>query len=526
MDKLWIADLQDGRYRNPVLFADYSDPDVIRVGDTYYMTASSFNYTPGLPLLTSPDLVNWTLRGYALPNIPEKRYNLPRHSEGVWAPAIRYQDGWFMIYYGMPDEGIFMVRTKDPFHAWEQPVCVLAGKGLIDPCPYWDENGDACIIHGYARSRIGFKSFLGIFPMNREGTKATGADHLLYNGLATQPTIEGPKAYRRGQWFYLFAPAGGVETGWQTVLRSKSPYGPFEERIVLRQGTSSVNGPHQGAWVETPHGESWFLHFQSLGAYGRILHLQPMKWTQDGWPVIGEPQPSELWGQPCLEHSKPTGVAPSPALSLQASDNFTGPALGLQWQFLGNHYDGFYSLSACPGALRLFALPCEGEPVLWQCAHALSQKLVCPEFTATVELDAQALQPGQQAGLALMGGQYAYLAVRRELSGQTNLVYVLSSGSGASRNETVQAQVSCPSEMDKYILQFSITNQDGQPKAAFSYGATNAPLQPIGEAFVPARHTWVGAKPALFSYSTASRPSCGYVDFRRFQVVTAAEPQS
>ena len=196
-DRLYLPDLGNGQYQNPILLCDYSDPDVIRVGDTYYMTASSFNYVPGLPILTSKDLVNWTLVNYALPRIPEERFSVPRHAQGVWAPAIRYHDGLFYICYGMPDEGIFMVRTDDPLGEWDAPVCVLAGKGLIDPCPFWDDDGKAYIIHGYARSRIGFKSFLGIFPVSEDGLHAIGEDHILYNGLATQPTIEGPRCTRR-----------------------------------------------------------------------------------------------------------------------------------------------------------------------------------------------------------------------------------------------------------------------------------------------------------------------------------------
>ena len=267
MSLLWKSDQEDGTYKNPILFADYSDPDVIRAGDTYYMTASSFNYVPGLPILTSKDLVNWELKNYAIEKIDEPGYDLPQHAKGVWAPAIRYHEGYFYIYYGMPDEGIYMVRAKDALGTWEKPVLVLAGKGLIDSCPFWDEDGNAYIIHGYAKSRIGFKSHLGIFPMSWDGTKATGEDHILYCGLKTQPTIEGPKVYKRNGYYYIFAPAGGVKTGWQVILRSKNIYGPYEEKNVLHQGNSIVNGPHQGALVDTVNGDEWFLHFQDRGLY-------------------------------------------------------------------------------------------------------------------------------------------------------------------------------------------------------------------------------------------------------------------
>ena len=180
------SDLMDGNFRNPILFADYSDPDVIRVGDTYYLTASSFHYTPGLPILISKDLINWKLVNYALDRVCEapgvgrphedseaieKRFQKPCHSEGVWAPTIRYHEGMFFIFYGMPDEGIYMVRAKDPLGKWEEPVCLLPGKGLIDSCPFWDEDGRAYIVHAYAKSRIGFKSILGIFEMSPDGTQ-------------------------------------------------------------------------------------------------------------------------------------------------------------------------------------------------------------------------------------------------------------------------------------------------------------------------------------------------------------------
>ena len=220
-DELYLPDQGDGSYRNPVLCCDYSDPDVIRVGDTYYMTASSFNYVPGLPILTSADLVNWRLVNYALPNIPEPGYEIPRHACGVWAPAIRWHDGFFYIYYGMPDEGIYMVRAADACGQWDAPKLVRAGKGLIDPCPFWDDDGRAYVIHAYANSRIGFKSRIGIFPMSADGTHAIGEDKFLFDGTANHPTIEGPKVYKRDGWYYIFAPAGGVATGWQTVLRSR-----------------------------------------------------------------------------------------------------------------------------------------------------------------------------------------------------------------------------------------------------------------------------------------------------------------
>lgn len=475
---LWMPDLGNGQYQNPVLLCDYSDPDVIRVGDTYYLTASSFNYVPGLPILTSADLVNWTLVNYALPRIPDERYNTPRHAQGVWAPSIRYHAGLFYIYYGMPDEGIFMVKTADPLGAWDAPVCVLPGKGLIDPCPFWDDDGSAWVVHGYARSRIGFKSFLGIFPMTADGTRATGDDHLLYNGLTTQPTIEGPKVYKREGYYYIFAPAGGVDGGWQTVLRSRSLHGPYEERGVLSQGDTPVNGPHQGGWVTSPDGKDWFLHFQSRGLYGRITHLQPMRWEADGWPVMGDE------GCPVLTHEKPAAPAGVTPVAPACGDDFQN-GLDLQWQFMGNPRPDFYEVGG--GRLTLYARGvAEADGTLWPCPQVLSQKIAGLSFTAQTTLDASALADGDRAGLCLLGGSIGGLAVR--CAGDAFTLEALHDTASAVLNGA------------KVELRMRLTQTAyNAAEARFFYRIPGADWTPLGDSFTPGRHTWVGARIGLFA---------------------------
>lgn len=307
-------------YTNPVLHQDYSDPDVCRVGEDYYMTASSFNCFPGLPILHSRDLVHWELAGAALSDYPGPDWYGPdadfhgrvQHGNGVWAPAIRYHDGWLYIFCGDPDRGIFMVRTQDPRGRWEDPVWVVKAKGFIDPCPLWDEDGRAWLSHAAAGSRAGLKSVVFVAPMSPDGTRLLGPSRIVYDGHKTQPTIEGTKFYKRDGRYYIFAPAGGVKTGWQTVLRAESPYGPYEERIVMASAEGTINGPHQGGWVETAQGEHWFLHFQDKGAYGRIVHLQPVTWRSDGWPLIGEDPDGDGIGQPVASYRMP-GVAMHPA---------------------------------------------------------------------------------------------------------------------------------------------------------------------------------------------------------------------
>ncbi|MFL5772331.1 MAG: glycoside hydrolase 43 family protein, partial [Flavisolibacter sp.] len=298
VSQVWVADNGDGTYKNPVLNADYSDPDAIRVGDDYYMTSSSFEDIPGLPILHSKDLVNWKLIGHALKRqIPVEHFSLPHHGEGVWAPALRFHNNEFYIYYPDPDFGIYLVKARNAAGPWTDPVLVAAGKGLIDPCPLWDDDGQAYLVHAFAGSRAGIKSIIVVKKMNKEGTKLSDEGVMVYDGHETDPTIEGPKFYKYKGWYYIFAPAGGVATGWQLVLRSKNIYGPYERKVVMDQGSSKINGPHQGAWVRTQTGEDWFLHFQDKDAYGRVVHLQPMKWINE-WPVIGIDRDGDGKGEP------------------------------------------------------------------------------------------------------------------------------------------------------------------------------------------------------------------------------------
>lgn len=531
MKRLWKSDLGDGTYQNPVLFADYSDPDVIRVGDTYYMTASSFNYIPGLPILVSKDLVNWKLVNYALERINYESYDTPQHAKGVWAPAIRYHEGEFYIYYGMPDEGIFMVKTKDALGKWEEPVLVLEGKGLIDPCPFWDEDGHAYVVHGYAKSRIGFKSFLGIFEMSYDGKRAVSEDHILYNGLETQPTIEGPKVYKRDGYYYIFAPAGSVKTGWQTVLRGKSIYGPFEEKIVLRQGDTEVNGPHQGALVDTVNGDEWFLHFQDRGMYGRIVHMQPVNWV-DGWPVMGE-NATGYCGEPVTVCRKPNvGGAceeKTEPCYLEASDDFGDEKLNLMWQWLGNPRADYYSLRERPGFLRLYAQnPSKAEkPILWDNANVLTQKLVCPYFKAECCLHVDGLKEAEQAGMVMMGGDYAYLGVRMSEGKRTVILSqstdkkngsMRANGQSTDKEETVTELVPLNSNQDCVYFVFAIKERDGAPVFEMGYSLDREDYHEVAVDFMPSDHTWVGAKIGLFATVSGDDTECGYADFEYISV--------
>lgn len=408
--KMWIADQGDGTYTNPILYTDYSDPDAIRVGEDYFMIASSFCNTPAVPLLHSKDLVNWRVINYIIDRLPFAYYDKPMHGCGTWAPSIRFHEGMYYAFIPMPDEGIMMCKTSDPWGKWSEPAYVRKVVGWIDPCPFWDDDGRAYMVSAFARSRIGFKSLLYISPIEPDCSNVLDDGQFVYDGHATQPTIEGPKLYKRNGYYYIFAPAGGVKPGWQTVLRSRNIYGPYEEKIVLHQGNSSVNGPHQGAWVDTPSGENWFLHFQDVGNAGRIIHLQPMRW-EDDWPVIGV-NDVDGCGEPVLRHKKPDVGGTFPMDAPEDSDFFEEKSLGLQWQWNANYRKEWYELDG--SRLTLFAQPADPQTQLCDISNLLIQKWPAPEFQITTCIHLENMVEGDASGMVSLGGCYTALMVKKE----------------------------------------------------------------------------------------------------------------
>lgn len=509
ISEVWVADQGDGTYVNPVLHADYSDPDVCAVGGDFYLTASSFQCAPGLPILHSRDLVNWKIINYALPEVVPSDYygaGLPRHGRGVWAPALRYHNGMFYIYWGDPDFGIFMVRAKDPAGTWEAPVLVKAGKGMIDPCPLWDDDGKAYLAHAWAGSRAGFNSIITVCEMNAEGTAVIGCPVLVFDGNdGVNHTIEGAKFYKRNGYYYIFSPAGGVATGWQLALRSRHVYGPYEARIVMAQGTSPINGPHQGGWVETPTGESWFLHFQDKGPYGRVVHLNPMEWRED-WPVIGQDSDGDGCGTPVTRHRKPDVGGSYPVETPAESDEFDSRRLGLQWEWHANYQDS-YGFTSDLGYIRLYGHILSADfRNFWEVPNLLLQKFPAESFCATTKLKVSAKADGQQSGLIVMGWDYGRLAVEKE-GERFVLKQMLCHDAEQGNPETTlriaefdptrryEAGLLPNYELDIY-LRVRI-EKGGQCR--FSYSLDGKKFHDAGQPFAARQGKWIGAKVGLFS---------------------------
>ena len=544
-------------YTNPILHLDYSDPDVCRVGEDYYMTASSFNCFPGLPILHSRDLVHWEQIGAALVDYPGEGWDAPaddfrttvQHGKAVWAPAIRYHDGWFYIYVGDPDRGIFMVRTQDPAGRWEPPVWVVRQKGFIDPCPLWEADGTAWLSHGLAGSRAGLKSVLFVAPMAADGCSLIGPSRIVYDGHQTQPTIEGTKFYRRNGWYYIFAPAGGVATGWQTVLRAREPFGPYEERIVMAWAPGTVNGPHQGAWVSAPDGTDWFLHFQDKGAYGRIVHLQPLSWQADDWPHIGEDPDGDGVGQPV--HGNGLSGARTAQNGASAHDSSlsgartpsVGPyGLSYDWQYPAVP-SPYWHMALPEGGVRLYSVE-QTWPYksLWDSPNVLQQKFPAEAFTATARLsfcpNPQLKQRGETAGFVVMGNDYAGLRLTDTADGAV-LAYIECLGASKGAAETATPLCTLPYTAHPQPHQYASGNvppvnypdrqeavlwvrlevaprpvEGNVPDAVchFSYSLDGSAWTPAGTEFLAQPELWIGAKWGVFCNRFSPKNDAGWLD--------------
>lgn len=515
VSKVWVSDLGNGTYKNPVLDADYSDPDACRAGNDFYMTASSFDAIPGLPILHSKDLVNWTLIGHALKRQPPfEHFEKTQHGNGVWAPAIRFHNNEFYIYYPDPDFGIYLTKAKNPAGPWSEPVLVEGGKGLIDPCPLWDDNGQVYLAHGWAGSRAGIKSILTVKKMNADGTKVTDEGVIVYDGHETDPTIEGPKFYKRNGYYYLFAPAGGVSTGWQLVLRSKNIYGPYVRKVVMDQGKSPINGPHQGAWVNTPAGEDWFLHFQDKGAYGRVVHLQPMKWVND-WPIIGTDSDNDGKGEPVLTYKKTNIGKIYPIATPPESDEFDSRQLGLQWQWQANP-KGVWHTTSNQGFLRLYSykIP-EDAKNNWDVPNILLQKFPTESFMATTKFifKPNTRLENEKAGLIVMGLSYAGLALKSSKDG-LSLVHTLckKAADGKPEEETTITRINPNTPI---YLRVQVTKG---AKCQFSYSLDGHSFMKAGTEFQAEPGRWIGAKMGIYCTRTTQINDSGYADFDWFRV--------
>ena len=392
-------------YHNPIILSDYSDPDVIRYKDSFYLVASSFNHTPIIPILKSKNLVDFKILRYVDDKLPFKRFKDVYHGEGAWAPSIRFNNGKFYIIVPYPDEGVWIYETDDiecgKFTSWP----LIEAKGIIDPCPIWT-GGKCYMVIGFAKSRIGFNSVLGLYEVTPDLKRVVSDSYkIIYDGHNNNPTIEGPKFYYRNNYFYILAPAGSVKAGWQTALRSKDIYGPYESKIVMLQNDSKVNGPHQGALVDLKDGRDVFYHFQDLGPYGRVVHLQEVNWIND-WPIIGSVKDPLLGGTPEERHEY--FIDQKSDYKIQTSDEFNENAISLMWQTPANKGDNWFKPTT--EGLVLNCVSNESK-ALNEVPNLLLTKIAFKSFIVNTKVELNLINESDEAGLTYMGREYAYISV-------------------------------------------------------------------------------------------------------------------
>ena len=471
-----------GMIQGQIVFADYSDPDVCEgtEGD-YWLTASSFQCTPGLPILHSKDLVNWQLVNHAVEKLlPLEHYNTVRHGQGVWAPSIRRHNDTYYIYWGDPDYGIWMVKTDNPRGRWSEPVLVVEGKGLIDPCPLWDEDGRCYLVNAWAASRCGFNSVLTMRELSSDGSHAISEPVLVYDGQTEgNHTIEGPKLYKRDGYFYIIAPAGGVEKGWQVALRSSKCFGPYDSKIVFNK-----NGIHQGGWVADK-----FVAFQDCGPYGRILHLLDVTW-KEGWPMMKS--------------------AKVKSVPLTTND------VRLFYQWHANYQDSLgFPTSA---GLRVYGYNVSEDGVnLWQVPNLYLRKFWGETFCDTLHLTITATGEGQQSGFVVLGRDYCRLSV--ELQGDAFVlkrIICKNADLGAAEEEeiidSIKARAYNAGAKTNYECHLSVRIQcEKGALCHFSYSTDDHQFKPITTPFQARVGKWIGAKYGVYSISS-SASSKGWVD--------------
>lgn len=501
----WTPDLGNGMYKNPIIFADYSDPDVIRVNDDFYMVASSFNCMPGIPVLHSKDLVNWKIVNHVYQKLPLERYDKPIHGQGSWAPSIRYHNNKYYVYFCTPHDGLFMATATDPLGQWELHH-VAAVEEWEDPCPLWDDDGNAYLV----RSKV-CGNALFLHKMSSDGKRLLDNGTKIYQD-ANQPTIEGPKFLKKDGYYYILAPAGGVPLGWQTVLRSKNIYGPYEYKNVLHQGNTSTNGPHQGGIVGLESGEWWFLHFQDRDFYGRIVHLQPVRW-ENGWPMMGVDINNDGIGEPVNEFKKPDVGKKYSIETPQTSDEFASDKLGLQWQWHANPKSEWYSLKENPGKLKLYAVKnISQNGNFWFVPNLLLQKFPAPTFTATTKIDFAGELPGEKCGLAVMGVKWAYVAFQKTENG---LKVGMSEGAYNQCDDLTTEIESVDVKNNSCYLRVFV-NTSGI--CAFSYSADGKTYVHIGREFKAEKGRWIGAKVGVFAINPNIPGSSGYGEVDWFRI--------
>lgn len=500
--QVWNPDNGDGTFTNPLLWGDWPDPDVIRVGDDFYMVSTSMHYVPGCPILHSRDLVNWEMVGYAVERYDEDpRYDLQGGSlylNGSWAATMRYRDGKFYVGFCTPygwgrEKGNFSMCIADrPEGPWER---VVFPEYMYDPGLLFDDDGRVYVVHG--------QGTLYVTELAKDARSVLGEPRKIWSGgfknayeLGGGFGMEGAHAYKINGKYYITCPAGGTE-GWQICLRSDHIYGPYEHRLIMNDSLSyPPNGLHQGGMVQLKNGDWWFVIMQDRGPIGRVPCLVPVTW-KDGWPMLGDD------GKDVVTYPKPETGKRNRILSPATSDEFNGRKLGLQWQWNHNPDPTRWSLAERKGYMRLKAAKAD---VLKNARNTLTQRVQGPLSQGTVEMDFSALKEGNVAGFGVFEFPYAYIAVVRH-EGKNRLVMCI---------DDVEQEAVEDIPGDKVWIRARTTDRDFV--ASFFYSLDGVHFHKLGSDLrMGLGLPWTANRFALFNYSKTDEGIDGIADFNWFR---------
>ncbi|MGN6211417.1 glycoside hydrolase family 43 protein [Parafilimonas sp.] len=485
------SDNGNGTYTNPLISADFPDPDVIRVGDTYYMVTTTMFVFPGVTVLKSHDLVNWEYCSNAVPRFDfSKCYDLDtcnRYGHGQWATSIKYHNGKFYLLFITLNEGGFMLtaaKAEGPWHITHLP------KGFYDPGLFFDDNGKVYVAQGYSK--------ISITEVN-DSLVAIGPDSLVYTG-DIRKGLEGTHVYKINGYYYLYCTYGGRD-GMQVALRSKNIYGPYEQKLLIYDTTKGINyGIHQGALIQTQTGEWWTILFVDSGPLGRFPSLQPVTW-EDGWPMIG------VNGKAVTTYKKPNVGKTYPIKDFPTSDEFKGKVLGMQWSWNHNPDDTKWSLEEKPGYLRLKTAAITSDFTMAR--NTLTQRPFAKHdqaipTVATAKMDVAHMQDGDIAGLAMLQDPYAYIGVKQ--NGNRKYLVMVNNG------KVVDSVAVNASTIFFRTIASNVTS-----KAMFEYSTDNKTFKALGNELGMrfSLKIFTGNKFCLFNYAT--KELGGYVDFDWFR---------
>jgi beta-xylosidase len=490
--------------KNPIIWADVPDPAIIRVGDVYYMSSTTMHMSPGLPIMKSPDLVNWRLIGYAYETLGDNdaltlRNGRRAYGAGSWASSLRHHDGVFYASTFSSTTGRTHVYTTNDIEKgpWKE---IAFRPSLHDHSLHFEDDGRVYMLHGGGNVR------LTELKADLSGIKPDGVNEVV---IPNASVVAGPNvglqaegSHMRkinGKYYHSMItwPRGGMRT--QLVFRADQLRGPYEGRVALQD-----QGVAQGGLIDTPQGDWYALLFQDHGAVGRIPFLIPVTWNDD-WPVLGVDGKAPETLNIAAESIGASGIVSSDEFDRQPSD----PALPLSWQWNHNPDNRFWSVSARPGFLRLTTGRVDANFV--SARNSLTQRTFGPECSGTVAIDVSNMNDGDFAGLAALQRRYGFVGVKCS-GGEKSLIMV------RADSDEPNELASVPLTQNTVYLRLECDFKDRADQARFFYSLDGDAWSPIGEPLQMAYTLphFMGYRFALFNFAT--KTPGGFVDFDYFRI--------